>query len=100
MAQPIYKLWQSRWTEAWHQLSKEEQARLGAQVDAALGQVGGKRLVLCESAWANEQWQAFGVEEFPDLEAVQKHTQILNDLNWFRYLESRTLLGTAYEPPS
>ena len=49
---------------------------------------------------ANEQWQAFGVEEFPDLAALQTHTQLLNELNWYRYIESSTTLGTAYEEPS
>ena len=40
-----------------------------------------------------------GVEEFPDLEAVQRHEQILTDLNWARYMDSRTTLGTEFIPP-
>ena len=50
--------------------------------------------MLCSAAWSNERWPFFGVEEFPDLEAVQRHEQILTDLNWARYIESRTTLGT------
>lgn len=96
MAQPIYKLFQARFTEAWHQLPEEEQRRLLTQVDEALAQVGAKRVVLCESAWANEQWAGFGVEEFPDIEAVQQYSQLLTKLNWYRYLESITTLGTPY----
>ena len=42
----------------------------------------------------HERWPFFGVEEFPDLEAVQRHEQILTDLNWARYIDSRTTLGT------
>ncbi len=98
MAQPIYKLFQAKFTEAWHQLPGEEQRRLETQVEEALAQVGAKRVLLCVSAWANEQWTAFGVEEFPDIEAVQKHSQLLIELNWFRYLESITTLGTPYTP--
>jgi hypothetical protein len=49
---------------------------------------------MCSAAWANERWPFFGVEEFPDLEAVPGHEQILTDLNWARYIESRTTLGT------
>ena len=28
------------------------------------------------------------------MEAVQRHEQILTDLNWARYIDSRTTLGT------
>jgi hypothetical protein len=31
------------------------------------------------------------------MEAVRKHTQLLNELNWLRYIESDILLGTAWE---
>ncbi len=100
MTGPIYKLWQAKFTEAWYQLSQEEQRQRVAQVEEALTQVGGKRVLLCNSAWANEQWSAFGVEEFPDIEAVQKHSQLLDELNWYRYIESITTLGTRWEGPS
>ena len=96
---PVYKLWQGRFTEAWHQLPEEEQQRLLAQVQQALNTAGGKALVVCSAAWSNERWPFFGVEEFPDLEAVQRQTQILIDLNWARYIESRTTLGTQFVMP-
>ena len=97
MAGPIYKLWMAKFTEAWYQLSQEEQSSLLAKVNEALEQVGGKRSIYCESAWSSEQWLGFGVEEFPDIEAVQKHTALLNELNWPRYITSMTLLGTSPE---
>jgi hypothetical protein len=37
----------------------------------------------------------WGVEQFPNIEAVQKHHALLEDLNWFRYAESNSYLGTA-----
>lgn len=37
---------------------------------------------------------SFGVEEFPDTEAVQRQTRDLIDLDWFRYVESSRILGT------
>jgi hypothetical protein len=99
MAQPIYKLWQGRLTEAWHQLSQEDQQRLLGKVMEALDTAGGKELVICDAAWSNERWPVFGVEEFPDIEAVQRHEQLLTDLNWARYIESRTTLGTEFSMP-
>jgi hypothetical protein len=99
MAQPIYKLWQGRMTEAWHQLPQQEQQRLLSRVMDALNSVGGRELVICDAAWSNERWPVFGVEEFPDLEAVQRHEQLLVDFNWLRYIESRTTLGTELQVP-
>ena len=99
MAQSIYKLWQGRFTEAWHQLPEQEQQRLLSVVPEALDTVGGKALVTCSAAWSNERWPFFGVEEFPDLDAVQRHEQILTDLTWARYIESRTTLGTEFIVP-
>ena len=60
---------------------------------------GGKELVVCSAAWSNERWPLFGLEEFPDLEAVQRHTQMLMDLNLARYIDSRTTLGTQFTMP-
>jgi hypothetical protein len=94
MAKSIYKVFLARPTEALYQLSPEEQDRLMAKVDEALGKAGGKRVVMCDSTWASEQWPYFGVEVFPDIEAVQKYAELLGEFNWFRYMKSMTLLGT------
>ena len=84
--------------ESWYRLSKEEQDDLMAKVVDALDKVGGKRVLMCDSAWSSEMWPGWGVEEFPDIEAVQKHSQALNELNWpFQYAESFTLYGTKWE---
>jgi hypothetical protein len=97
MAKPIYKLFLVKDTEAWYKLSPEEQTELLDKVNGALDKVGGKRIVLCDSSWCSEQWPFFGVEEFPDIEAAQKHSELLNELNWFRYINSMTVLGTKWE---
>jgi len=99
MAEPVYKLWQGRWTEAWHALSAEEQERMLGQVGKALETAGGKELVLCSAAWSDERWPFFGLEQFPDVDAVQRHAQLLLELNWARYMESRTSLGTELSLP-
>ena len=94
MAQSIYKLWQARFREAWYQLSEQEQQRLLTQGAEALNTVGGKELVICTASWSSERWPFFGLEEFPDMEAVQRYEQLLTDLNWARYMDSRSTLGT------
>jgi hypothetical protein len=70
-----------------------------AQVFQALGTVGGKEVAACSAAWSNERWPFFGLEEFPDMDALQRHSQILIDLNWARYMESRHTLGTEMALP-
>ncbi len=97
MAGPIYKLWMAKPTEAWYQLSEEERDSHLAKVKESLENVGGKLLLTCTSLWSSEQWEVFGVEEYPDIEAVQKHTETTSGMNHFRYLESMTVLGTALE---
>jgi len=98
MAQAIYHLFLVKPNEAWHQLSREEQDNLFAKVNEARAQVGGKEILTCNSGWASEQWPFWGVEQFPDIEAVQKHHELLSAFNWFRYGESMTLLGTEAQP--
>jgi hypothetical protein len=94
MTQPIYKVFLGRPLEAWYQLSKEEHDRLFVQVEAALAECGGERVVICDSSWSSDHWLFFGVEKFPDIEAVQKYHRMLSEINWFRYIDSTTTLGT------
>lgn len=95
----VYKLWQARPNEAWHQLSPEEQQGLLGRVLEALNSAGGKQLVLCDASWADEEWPLFGVAEFPDIAAEQHHQVLLAEINWGRYLRSRSTLGTEWTPP-
>jgi hypothetical protein len=95
----VYNFWQSRMKEAWHQLSGEEQQSLLGKVSETLNAVGGKELILCVTSWSNAEWTFFGVEEFPDAEAVQRHEDLLLQLNWGRYIEARSTLGTKFALP-
>jgi hypothetical protein len=95
MAGPVYKMFHARMTEAWFQLSKEEQDALFGKIGEALKKVGGKSMINCDSSWASEKWWFWGVEEYPGLEALQEHARLLAELNWMRYCQAETLLGTA-----
>jgi hypothetical protein len=96
MSQPIYKMFMFRNTEAYYQASEEERNEILGKLDAAFQKVGGKRLVWCNSYWSSDQWQVFGVEVFPNIEAVQQYSQAMNELNLSRYVESMSLLGTEF----
>ena len=96
MSQPIYKMFMFRNTEAYYQASEEERNEILGKLDVAFQKVGGKRLVWCNSYWSSDQWQVFGVEVFPNIEAVQQYSQAMNELNLSRYVESVSLLGTEF----
>ena len=97
MAKPIYQLFMMRFSEAWYQLSKEEQDHLLAKQEESSNKTGAKNVVFAESVWSNEEWQFFGVNEYPDLESLQEHTKDLVEIQWFRYIESKVILGKEWE---
>jgi hypothetical protein len=93
----IYKSWMVRTREAWYQLSQEEQESLLKKVDEARTQAGGKLMIACQSGWSNEKWHFFGIDEYPNIEAVQMHRELLDAVDLSRYLDSETMLGTEME---
>ena len=98
MSEPIYKFFMGRFLPDWYQLSKEEQESLIDKLHEALQKLGGKTIIHCNTYWSSDQWMWAGVEEFPNFEAVQKYMATLQELNWGRYTEATSLLGTKWEP--
>ena len=74
MVQQIYKVFMVRFLEAWYQLSKEEQNNLIAKVNEALGKVGGKRPLLCNSSWSSDQWSFAGLPGWLWVQIVTIHS--------------------------
>jgi len=98
MAKPVYLLILAKgYTEAWYQLSKEEQASLWSKVNEIDERVGAKRHIGCNSRWADEEVSFWGTIEYPDMEAYQKKVEELEKLNWWRYYSAKTILGTKVE---
>ena len=95
---PIYKLWMAKPTEAYWQLPEQERNAMAAKVADALKQVGGKTIIMCTPMWSAEQWALFGVEEFPSIDAVQRHSELLFAFEWSRYMEGVSMLGTQWPP--
>jgi len=94
MAQPIYKLWFAKYKEPWYKLTTEQQHQLEAKNEESLKQVGGELIMMRMCVWSSEEWLAWGVEKYPDIEAVQKHAVNLFGMNWFQYFDGKTYLGT------
>jgi hypothetical protein len=98
MAGPIYKFWKSKYTESWYQLSEAEKNAHNARVVEALKNVGGKTILICTPAWSTEEWLACGVEEFPDVDALQNHAMLLYQMGHFRYIQSTSMLAVNLPP--
>ena len=98
MSEPIYKFFRGKFLPEWYQLSKEEQDSILAKLKDTLAKLGAKRIVLCNTYWSMDEWLWAGVEEFPNIEAVQKYMATLHELNWGRYVDGSSLLGTKVEP--
>jgi len=95
MSKPIYVLvFGGGWTEAWYQLSKEEQNSLSSKVQEIDKRAGAKWLIACDSRWADEEIAGWAVMEYPDIEAYQKQVEELEKLDWWRYFSAKSILGT------
>ena len=84
-------------TEVMYQSSQEELDEHVAKINQAFEAVGGKQILVCDSSAFSDQWTMFGISEYPDIEAVQKHQETLNELRHLRYVDSQILLGTKTE---
>ena len=60
-------------------------------------QAGVKTVIYCDCYWSGEQWLVFGVEEYPDIEPVQRVAQLQGEANWERYTQGITVLRTKNE---
>ena len=98
MSKPVDLLiWGKGYTEAWYQLSKDAQDKLRSQVSEADKASGLKWVVLCDSRWADEEVYHWGIQEFADMNAVRKKAESLEKLQWWRYITTKSILGTKMD---
>ncbi|MCU0487658.1 MAG: hypothetical protein MUE67_01755 [Anaerolineales bacterium] len=95
MQEPIGKVFIiQRFREAGYALSPSEREAMLAQVAVARHEYGGRLLVNAAARWSAYGIYGFGVEVFPDLGALKKHTKALEKLDWYRYVEAESFIGT------
>jgi len=95
MSKPIYLLVLGKgFTEAWYQLSTQEQADLWSKVEAIDAQAGATWKIICDSRWADEEIFDWAVLEYPDIDSYQEKVAALEKLQWWRYFRAKTILGT------
>lgn len=98
MAGKIYNLFLiRRMTERWLRLAPDDQQALLSKIDESLTATGGRRVVACDAYWCDEAYRGFGVEEFPDFDAWRRYADMREQLDWYSYVDSWSLLGTWHE---
>ena len=98
MSNAIYMLVIAKgYTEAGYQLSAEERNELWAKVKMIDDQAGAKFVIACNSRWADEEVYDWAVIEYPDMDAYLKKVEELEKLEWWRYVTTKTILGTKME---
>lgn len=100
MSKPVYLLVTgSGPTEAWHQLSEDEQNSLWSKVAKVDERAGAKWVISCDSRWADEANMGFAIIEYPNMDAYLTKVEELQKLNWWRYFSAKTTLGTRQALP-
>jgi hypothetical protein len=92
---PIYRVYLSRLTPKGYELSTDRLNEINSQTNQAARDAGSIAILSAYCRWNNEAWEYFGVERFPNLEAVLRYSQYLSVSNWYSIWESRSYLGTA-----
>ncbi len=94
MSKPIYMMFRIRPTEAYWQLSEEEQNSFWAKAREAHEKAGAKAVINLDPYWSTERGIGAGVVEFPDIDALQKFSRMLQQIGHAKYVISETMLAT------
>ena len=76
---PIYKLWMASPTAAYWRLPSKSETPWRPKSQTLASKSVARRSCMCTPMWSAEQWAVFGVEEFPNIEAVQRYSEFLFD---------------------
>lgn len=83
-----------RFTEAGYALTPEGRAAKLAELAETRRQAGARLLVNAAATWSHYDMDRFGAEVFTGIESLKKYTAALDKIDWFRYVESETFIGT------
>lgn len=95
----IYEMWITKSSpaaqQALDQMTDAEKQEIDQKLRDAHNAAGATILLMCECGWANEEYQFWGINALPDLEARTMLYNKMQEAGLFRYIEGLTLLGTT-----
>ncbi|MDA0525808.1 hypothetical protein [Methanococcoides alaskense] len=92
---PIIRMYFVKIKETFVDLSEEEKMEFMHKDRENMDGLGMKQTMLIDCRWSNEEWDYIGIKEWPTLEALVKRAKFeKEEIETFRYVESKTYLGT------
>lgn len=92
---PIIRLYFAKIKKASYNLSEGEKYEFMRKDREQMDELGMKLMMTIDCRWSNEEWDFVGIEEWPSIEALEKRAEFeKEELEAFRYVESKTYLGT------
>ncbi len=93
---PIIRVYFAKIKEAFYSLSEEEKQEFMRKDREQMDELGMKLLMMIDCRWSSEEWDFIGIEEWPGIEALEERARFeKEELEAFRYAESKTYLGTG-----
>lgn len=94
MGKLVCELVQWKFKEAWYALSKDDRDEIRTKTMGLNEKAGTKTVINCGSMCSSGRWLTFMVKEYPSVETLQQHYRDLHEIDWWRYIEAETTLGT------
>jgi hypothetical protein len=93
---PIIRLLFAKIKEAFYELSDEEKMEFMMKDRKNWEALGCKIIMMIDCRWSNEEWNYIGIEEWSSHVALEQRAKFeYEELEKYKYIESKTYLGTA-----
>jgi hypothetical protein len=93
---PVIRLYFAKMKDTFGDMSEEERVAFMRKDRENLDRLGMKAVSMIDCSSSNDEWDYIGVEQWPSMEAIEKREIFENEeLEVFKYVESKTILGTA-----
>lgn len=94
-SKPIMRLMFVKMKDAFHRLPEEDKAAFMQRDRQNLDSLGMRAISMIDCRWSNEAWDFIGVEEWPNIEAMEQRAQFEREqLETYRFTESQSFVGT------
>ena len=94
MGERVIYLFLASTKDSWYELPEEEQNKMMAKVGESRDAAGGKGIVTASCEWSTPDFQFFGVEEYPSIQALQGHMARQREMGFMAHLEETYVVGT------
>ena len=98
MGQRVLHLYLASWKDSWRQMSEEERNALMEKVHESIDANGGRIVVGAYCAWSTAEYEFFGVEEYPHVEALSTHIATQREIGFSQHVDEKIVVGTPWEP--